>query len=585
MDIKSFEKFRDVFRKKDSKKKGLKKTGTESKKFKSPIIGKKFLRQIMDRLSKYSVEQEDVMGLDITSKAVRVAQLSKEKNKWILEKLSYKYVDIPTGLSDTKKVENYINYIKEAIASAKITTINAAVSLPVSSSIIKIIQAPLMTDDEIERAIEQESLWQNLVQLQEELDSYSIFYQIISRNSKSNTMDILFVASKMTDVKAQVNLVKQAGLNPLVLDIRCFSLKNALDAVREQSVEALKKPVALLEFGQDENYLLIMRAESPHITDVFVNTQDKQSLGAQNPQGLQVLADRYAMQVKQAFAAYENKYKTDPVKDLFIVSPIKSIEKFVGALQKKLPKMIVQIFDPLNKITIPENLTKKVKAELNPSVFTSVIGLATRKLDIFGYYKFVTGVKNINLLPNREMVRKTKRTEMFSKLGLVSATLIAFFFIVITTYSYFGEMKTAKKELVDYSDLETKVQLEKNALGKINKKIQNIKSKVQIGDTINSNQSQSYIILSHINQSVPKGIKLLSLNYDGNKKLVIQGTAREDKNILNFINNLKKKNDIQNAIVKSMSENVEEKGKPKNIKNFVIDVILNNQKLEEKEGV
>ena len=585
MDIKSFEKFGNVFKKKDSKKKSLKKTGTESKKFKTPIIGKKFLRQIMDRLSKYSVEQEDVMGLDITSKAVRVAQLSKEKNKWILEKLSYKYVDIPMGLSNTQKVESYINYIKEAIASAKITTINAAVSLPVSSSIIKIIQAPLMTDDEIERAIEHESLWQNLVQLQEELDAYSIFYQIISRNSKSNTMDILFVASKMTDVKAQVNLVKQAGLNPLVLDIRCFSLKNALDAVREQSVEALKKPVALLEFGQDENYLLIMRAESPHITDVFVNTQDKQSLGAQKPQGLQVLADRYAMQVKQAFAAYENKYKTDPVKDLFIVSPIKSIEKFVGALQKKLPKMIVQIFDPLNKITIPENLTKKVKAELNPSVFTSVIGLATRKLDIFGYYKFVTGVKNINLLPNREMVRKTKRTEMFSKLGLVSATLIAFFFIVITTYSYFGEMKTAKKELVDYSDLETKVQLEKNALGKINKKIQNIKSKVQIGDTINSNQSQSYIILSHINQSVPKGIKLLSLNYDGNKKLVIQGTAREDKNILNFINNLKKKNDIQNAIVKSMSENVEEKDKPKNIKNFVIDVILNNQKLEEKEGV
>ena len=46
--------------------------------------------------------------------------------------------------------------------------------------------------------------------------------------------------------------------------------------------------------------------------------------------------------------------------------------------------MIVRIFDPLDKITIPENLIKKIKAELNPSVFTSVIGLATRKLDIFG---------------------------------------------------------------------------------------------------------------------------------------------------------------------------------------------------------
>ena len=132
--------------------------------------------------------------------------------------------------------------------------------------------------------------------------------------------------------------------------------------------------------------------------------------------------------------------------------------------------------------------------------------------------------------------------------------------------------------------LETKVQLQKNELGKINRKIQNIKSKVQIGETINSNQSQSYIILSHINQSVPKGIKLLSLNYDGNKKLVVKGTAKEDKNILNFITNLKKKNEIQNAIVKSMSENLQEKGKPKNIKNFVIEMILNNQTSKEKNG-
>ena len=107
---------------------------------------------------------------------------------------------------------------------------------------------------------------------------------------------------------------------------------------------------------------------------------------------------------------------------------------------------------------------------------------------------------------------------------------------------------------------------------------------MQIGETINSNQSQSYIVLNHINQSVPKGIKLLSLNYDGKKKLVIQGTAKEDKNILNFITNLKKKSEIQNAIVKSMSENPQEKGKTKNIKSFVIDMILNNQTSEEKKG-
>ena len=47
-------------------------------------------------------------------------------------------------------------------------------------------------------------------------------------------MDILFVASKVADVKSQVNLVKQAGLNPIIVDVRCFSLRNALDLIRDQ---------------------------------------------------------------------------------------------------------------------------------------------------------------------------------------------------------------------------------------------------------------------------------------------------------------------------------------------------------------
>ena len=474
MNIKSFKEFKAVFKrnsvKSDSKKNDKTKNkdkNTRKKRGFSSILNT-ITRPIMDMMSKYSVEQEDIVGLDITPKNVRVAQLNNIKNKWILEKLAYKFVEIPAGVPDDKRAEIYIEQIKEALVSGKITTINAAVSLPVSSAIIKVLQAPLMTEDEMSRAIEHESLWQNLVQLQEELDSYSIFYQIISRNSKTNTMDILFVASKVADVKSQVNLVKQAGLNPIIVDVRCFSLRNALDLIRDQKATSQNKPVALLELGPEENYLLIMRSETPHITDVFINTQDKQNLDSKSNQNIPSIAERYAMQVKQAFAAYENKYKTDPVNDLYIVSSIQSIDKFVEALQKKLRKYSIKIFDPLNKITIPENLQKKIQAETNPSVFTSVIGLATRKLDVFGYYKFVTGVKNINLLPNRDIVRKSKRTEIFSKLGFIGVTAFALFFIITSSFSFFSQMKKAKKNLVDYSTLEQNVNTNKTKLAKIN---------------------------------------------------------------------------------------------------------------------
>ena len=318
-----------------------------------------------------------------------------------------------------------------------------------------------------------------------------------------------------------------------------------------------------------------MRSETPHITDVFINTQDKQNLESKNDQNVQTIAERYAMQVKQAFAAYESKYKTEPVNDLYVVSSVQSIEKFVMSLQKKLSKLSIKIFDPLNKITIPENLKKKVQAEINPSVFTSVIGLAARKLDVFGYYKFVTGVKNINLLPNRDIVRKSKRTEIFSKLGFIGISTLAFFFIISSTFTFFSQMKKAEKELVNFSTLEQNVNVNKTKLAKINAQIRNIESKVKIGDTIKSNQELSYKVLAHINNSYPKGIILESLNYDGDKKISIKGFAKADQNILDFISNLKTGEIIKNAIVKSMSKTKQDENNQSNLKDFIIDVVMN----------
>jgi hypothetical protein len=36
-----------------------------------------------------------------------------------------------------------------------------------------------MSDDELQKAIETDSLWENLVQLTDNLDDYSIFHQVI----------------------------------------------------------------------------------------------------------------------------------------------------------------------------------------------------------------------------------------------------------------------------------------------------------------------------------------------------------------------------------------------------------------------
>ena len=38
-------------------------------------------------------------------------------------------------------------------------------------------------------------------------------------------MDVLFVASKLSEVNFYVDVISKAGINPIVLDVKCFAKK------------------------------------------------------------------------------------------------------------------------------------------------------------------------------------------------------------------------------------------------------------------------------------------------------------------------------------------------------------------------
>ena len=70
-------------------------SNTDSKKISKQNVFKKFLDNFLkNKIGKMSVVGEEVVGVDITQEAIRVAQVSKDKNdKWILDKFSYRMLD------------------------------------------------------------------------------------------------------------------------------------------------------------------------------------------------------------------------------------------------------------------------------------------------------------------------------------------------------------------------------------------------------------------------------------------------------------------------------------------------------------
>ena len=308
-------------------------------------------------------------------------------------------VEIADESSVIENADKFTEELSLALQKIKLDTNNVAISIPVTSAIIRVVTAPLMKDEELQKAIDTNSLWENLVQLTDNLDDYSIFHQVINRNEKDNTMDILFVASKLTDINSYVSIVKNSGLNPVIIDVKCFALKSAVDQINQITKKAEDTNLtAVLEFGLDENYLMILYDNNPIITDIFLRGQDRKILlESQVIEEKEGLVRRYAVQVKQAIQDFETKYEKR-IRNIKVVSDVDNVEEYLSYFRKSLMNVGFNLFDPVSGLQVPQQFDKELNKE-NRSYLTTSIGLAFRKLDVFGYYKFITAAKNINLLP------------------------------------------------------------------------------------------------------------------------------------------------------------------------------------------
>ena len=156
------------------------------------------------------------------------------------------------------------------------------------------------------------------------------------------------------------------------------------------------------------------------------------------------------MQIKQNLNAYTNRFETGKINNIFIVSQSPNIKEITKLLEEQLKEITFINFDPLSDMIIPAQIKEKIQVVDNKSTFTSSIGLATRKLDIFGYYKKVTGVKNINLLPNRETIKKTQRTKLISGIFFGTLAIILIFLALYLSYGFYKKININNDELIDY---------------------------------------------------------------------------------------------------------------------------------------
>ena len=530
---------------------------------------------LKNRLGKQAVQGEEVVGVELTPEEIRLAQLSSNKsNQWVLEKFFvHKVEGLPEGGTVLDNPDHIGEQLQVALQKSKISTTNAAIAIPVTSAIIRVVTAPLMSDEELKKAIETDSLWENLVQLTDNLADYSIFHQVINKDEKANTMDILFVASKLSDINIYTSIIKKGGLNAVIIDVKCFALKSAVDQINQisGSIEDANL-TAILEFGLDENYVMILYENNPIITDIFIRSADRNTLKlSDNQEEMDALVRRYTTQVKQAIQDFETKYEKR-IRNLKVVSNLENVDSYLERFRKNLVNTGFNLFDPINEIKVPAQLEENVKYN-NRSYFASVIGLAFRKLDVFGYFKFVTAVKNINLLPNRDNMIAQKKAKAFSNFAFKGVVGIVAIIYVVLFGLAFWQINTLNQKLDGYQQVVTDHELKTLEKSKVAKELGKLTKSLKLSRSIVSNKSVSFRVLAQVASSVPKRVRFTSIDYNGSDLIVIEGEAYSDQDILKLIDNLNGKKLISNASLASMSLPSQQAGQI-TMKGFVIACVL-----------
>ena len=564
--------FQSLFKKKDPAAPAITPAATKGKKEGF------FSKFIKNRLGKSSVKGEEIVGVDLSTNEIRLAQISSNKsNQWILERFyTHKFEGIPEGGTVLEHPDKIADELKLALQKSKISTSNAAIAIPVTSAIIRVVTSPLMTDEELNNAVKTDSLWENLVQLTDNLDDYSIFHQVINRNQTANTMDILFVASKLADINSYTEIIKKGGMNAVIIDVKCFALKSAVDQINQISGSIEESNLtAVLEFGLDENYVMILYENNPIITDIFIRGQDRKTLiESNNQEEMEALVRRYITQVKQAVQDFETKYEKR-IRNLKVSSNIQNVETYLASFRKNLVNTGFNLFDPLDGIKVPAQFEESVKLE-NRSYLSTVMGLAFRKLDVFGYYKFVTAVKNINLLPNRDTMMKQKRAKAFSNFafkGIVGA--VAIIYVALFGLS-FWQISTLNSKISDYDQVLQNHQMKSSEVAKLSKDLGQLKKAMELSTSIQSNKVISFRVLAQIASAVPKRVKFLKIDYNGSNQIIIEGMAYSDQDILKLISNLNNKKLISQASLASMTLPNTNNNANRAMKGFVIACKLEN---------
>ncbi|NIQ02893.1 MAG: type IV pilus assembly protein PilM, partial [Nitrospinaceae bacterium] len=175
-------------------------------------------------------EKTPLVAVDIGSHSIKLAQLIGAKNRFELKNfgiMPLKEGCIVDGM--IRRPDEVIEAVTTLLKAEKVSTKYSVASVAGEAVIIKKIQVPAMSEEELAESIH----WEAEQYIPFDIDDVSLDYQVLNPRVKADEdeeekMEILLVAVQNEIIDSRRDILLDAGLRPVIIDLDVFALVNAL---------------------------------------------------------------------------------------------------------------------------------------------------------------------------------------------------------------------------------------------------------------------------------------------------------------------------------------------------------------------
>jgi type IV pilus assembly protein PilM len=341
---------------------------------------------------------KDSIGLDIGSSYIKAVKLKESKGAYELDLLHLHPLP-PELIVDGSIIDSLrlVDALKDMIRSAGIKSKNVVISISGHSSvIIKRISLPEMTEEELSESIKFEA--EQYVPF--DIEDVNLDFQIIGPKEEPGQMDVILVAVKKDIINEYINVAKEAGLNPVIVDIGSFALENMYGINYEIDAD---RNIALVNIGANSINMIILKGgisvftrdsslgsniHTEALQREFNISHEKaerlkkgehvENVSAEDAQAvLESASEELLNEIIRSFEYFRSTTVNEDISDIILSGGCSMIGNFPGKLAER-SGIDTRLVEPFRNIKIPKKLDSSYIQEIAPIMAVSV-GLALRK--------------------------------------------------------------------------------------------------------------------------------------------------------------------------------------------------------------